>query len=321
MLDLIDRKIIYLLDKNARQSFSQIAKQLRIGRNVVLYRVNRLKEQGMIKGAFAEINNPSLGYFSFRVFLKIGNSTQKTENELLEFIEKNNSTMWLSRVIGKWDLDFVIMVKDISEFENFRKKLFLDYNSIIEFSSISLLTSITHFQKDYLMNENRKSGETLLKLDKKVDIDQKDLELLILLTKDAFINILDISKKLNLSINTVKKKIKFLEKSSVILGYRLFIDTHLLGYEHFKVHLSLRNYNESDIIRLKNWLSSNIAVIYLDNYINGEDFEIELHLKNEQEYLDFIEELKSEFSKIIKEYFMLKFYDVRVFRYLPIEKH
>ncbi len=319
-LDLIDRKLLYFLDLNARESLSSVAKRLKIGRNVALYRLNKLKESGIIKGAFAEINNTALGYFSFRIFLKIGNFSSSREKELLQFLTKKNELLWLSKVIGKWDIDLVIMYKSIQEFNFFEEELLLEFNDIIEEKQISILTSIFHFPRDYLISKERKnSNPTILKTDKKVEIDSKDEQLLVILTENAFINIVDISAKLKLSINTVKKKLKSLKNSGVILNYRLFIDTEELGYEYYKLHLSLKNYNKSDIQKLKSWLSSNANVIYIDHYINGEDFEIELHLKNESEYLSFYNELKNQFSNIIKGHFLLKFYDNMIYKYLPIK--
>ena len=47
-LDLKDRKILYELDKNSRQSFADIAKKVRLSKEVVQYRVKRLQDEGYI---------------------------------------------------------------------------------------------------------------------------------------------------------------------------------------------------------------------------------------------------------------------------------
>ncbi len=43
-LDLLDKKILYELDINARQTSTQLSKKLKRSRNVIEYRINRLKE-------------------------------------------------------------------------------------------------------------------------------------------------------------------------------------------------------------------------------------------------------------------------------------
>ena len=45
-----NKKILKLLDLDARQSNIQIAKKLRVSKNVVNYNINKLEEDGLIKG-------------------------------------------------------------------------------------------------------------------------------------------------------------------------------------------------------------------------------------------------------------------------------
>jgi len=319
-LDLTDRKILYNLDKNARQGIAALAKKLRIGKNVALYRINRMKKGGVIKGSFTEINNAALGYHSFRIFFKLGNTSTKSKEELYDFICENPNTLWFSRVLGKWDLDIMYMTKEIPEFEKFRREIFMKYNKLIEDSEISLLTRVYHYTRDYLINQDRKIiSPTLfdISISPTYKPDKVDEDLLKTLSQDATINIIDISNKLGISINTVKKRMKNLEDHKIILSYRLFIDSEKTGHEYFKLHISLRHYTEGDLNQIRQWLSQKNFVLYTDHHINGEDFEIELLLESESKYLEFVDELNSEFGKIIKDHFLLKFFDNRIYRYLP----
>jgi len=108
-LDAIDRKLLYELDQDSRKPLSQVAKKLRIGRNVLLYRLNRLKEEGIVRGTFTQINNFALGYYSFRIFIKLGNCSGEQEKNFVNEIKKEKNLLWLSRVLGKWDLDIIYM--------------------------------------------------------------------------------------------------------------------------------------------------------------------------------------------------------------------
>lgn len=222
--------------------------------------------------------------------------------------------------MGKWDLNPVFMTKNIKEFELFRKELFLRFNPIIEDSEISLLTDIYYYPKSYLLGDTRKERlTTVLSIlsETNYKADGQDEKLLSLLSQDATIPILDLSRKLKLSINTVKKRIKNLEKNKIILGYRLFIDPSKLGYEYYKLHVTLRNYNKNDLETLRVWLGNQSSVIYTDHHMNSQAFEIELHVKNEQEYIRFLKNLMENFSKIIKEHFYIKLYESQIYKYLP----
>lgn len=319
MLDLIDKKIIYELDLNSRQSISTLARKLRIGKNVALYRINNLKKSGIIKKSFAELNSFALGYLTFRIFIKTGNYNKNEEENLINFILSNKNITWFSRVIGKWDFDIWYMCKDISEFEDFRKNFLENFNSIIEENEISLLTQIYRYPKDFILDRKRERFKTEIFSIKspRTEIDEKDGKILRILSNDSSITLVALSKQLKLSINTIKKKLKNLEKTGVIQGYHLFLDPLKLGYEYYKLHVYLKDYHETDISKLRNWLEGKNFVIYTDHYINGADFEIELNLKNEKEYINFIQELGENFGNIIKEKFLIKFYETKIFKYLP----
>ena len=317
-IDKTDMKLLYELDQNCRQSLSSVAKKLRISRNRALYRLNRLKEKGIIKGTFTEINVLAMGYYSFRFFIRLGNCSKAAENRLIKFILSTRKLMWFFKVLGNWNLDIVYATKDIFEFEAFRKELMLRFNKIIAGTHTSILTQIYHYPKDYLIGRARRPGKRkILNPNMKPSLDEKDELLLRLLADKADTSILELAKKAGLSINTVKKRLRDMEKSDIILGYRLFIDTNKLGYNYYKLHLNLKNYAEDDVMRFRAFLESKNFVTYTDHYIQGEDYEIEMHLKGEKEYLAFLDELKENFGRIIGNQFVIKFYEELVYKYLP----
>ncbi len=318
-LDLLDKRILSELDNNSRESLNKIAKKLRVNRNVVLYRVERLKKFGIIRGYYTEINTLNLGLMSFRLFLKLSNYTKEQFEELNKYLENQKSIIWYFRVIGKWDLDLVFVSKDIFEFDKFKEELFLKFNSILEDSNISILTQINHLSKDYILDKKRKETELKLleKEDGFFDLDDKDVFLLKLLSNNANMSILDLKNELDLSINTINKRIRNLIKNKVIFGFRIFVDTKKLGYDYYKLHLNFRNYSKKDISEFNNYLISKNFIIYIDKYLGGCDLEIEMHLKSENYYIDFITNLKEKFGYMIKDSYLLKFYEEKIFRYLP----
>ena len=61
-LDLKDRKILYHLDLNSRQSFAQLGKKVGLHKDVVAYRVKKLQEKGIIENFFIIYDYLKLGY-------------------------------------------------------------------------------------------------------------------------------------------------------------------------------------------------------------------------------------------------------------------
>ncbi len=62
MVDDLDTKILQQLSKNARQSYRQIARKLRVSTGTVLTRIRRLEETGVIKGYTVLLDTEKLGY-------------------------------------------------------------------------------------------------------------------------------------------------------------------------------------------------------------------------------------------------------------------
>jgi Lrp/AsnC family leucine-responsive transcriptional regulator len=60
-VDLIDKKILYLLQSNARMSNANIAREIKLAPSVTLSRVRKLEEQGIITGYEARLNHHALG--------------------------------------------------------------------------------------------------------------------------------------------------------------------------------------------------------------------------------------------------------------------
>jgi DNA-binding Lrp family transcriptional regulator len=62
MVDDLDTKILQQLTRNARQSYRQIARKLRVSTGTVLTRIRRLEETGIIRGYTIMLDTEKLGY-------------------------------------------------------------------------------------------------------------------------------------------------------------------------------------------------------------------------------------------------------------------
>lgn len=69
-LDTYDRKILALLQENARMSFSEIGRRIHLTSPAIGGRVKRLEEAHVIEGYAARVNLRALGY-SFEAFIHV----------------------------------------------------------------------------------------------------------------------------------------------------------------------------------------------------------------------------------------------------------
>ena len=158
-LDLKDRKILYELDLNSRQSFSKIGKKVKLSKEVVNYRIKNLLKNKIIKNFFTILDVTKLGYHSFRIFLKFQNITSIKDEKIIDYLKKQSNVGWIVSVKGNWDVNFVVWHKDIYEFNEFWRKFLEKYKTNLNNYWISIITKLYHYRRAYLLNQKEDFSE------------------------------------------------------------------------------------------------------------------------------------------------------------------
>ncbi len=98
MNDLINEKIINVLLNNSRITINELSKQVNLSAPAVRERVNKLEDQGIIKGYTINIDYKELGYdVEILIELTIKNNRYK---DFKEFISKQDNVEFCYRVSG-----------------------------------------------------------------------------------------------------------------------------------------------------------------------------------------------------------------------------
>ena len=84
-LDVKDRKILYELDKDARQPLSKIAKKIGLSRESILYRLKKFFKQGIIRNYLSVINMAKLGFTHHKIYVKLHNITEIQEKQMIDY--------------------------------------------------------------------------------------------------------------------------------------------------------------------------------------------------------------------------------------------
>jgi len=101
-LDSKDKKILEVLQKNARLPVSKIAKQVKMPADSVKYRIKRLEKLGVIRFYhtvlnFALLRNPMSSYTFFSLFAMEENK----EKEFVNYLVSEPKIFWISKTSGK----------------------------------------------------------------------------------------------------------------------------------------------------------------------------------------------------------------------------
>jgi len=293
-LDLKDFKILKQLDENARSANSEIAKKVRLNKNTVNYKIKRMEEEGVIKGYYPVIDNSKLGYFSFRIYLKFFNLKPEDETEMIQWLKEKSCVGVIARIESGYDLAFMVWVKNIYEFEDFWTLFKEKFRKSFWREKVDVFSKVFYFKRDYLLEETNSRDYETVGERKTVSFDELDMKILLSLSKNARISVVELSEKLKTPPRTIAFRIAQLEKKKIIQGYRVEINLETINYEYYKINIILNDFY--DFKKVFSFCLNNSNIIYLDRTLSDLDFEIDAEVNGRKELLKLQDKIKSEFS-------------------------
>ena len=81
-LDLKDRKILYELDLDSRQSFRSLGKKVGLSKDMVASRIKKLQENGIIQGFYTIISPMGIGFIAIRFLINFQYTTPDKRKEI-----------------------------------------------------------------------------------------------------------------------------------------------------------------------------------------------------------------------------------------------
>ncbi|MEM0493396.1 MAG: winged helix-turn-helix transcriptional regulator [Candidatus Thermoplasmatota archaeon] len=317
-LDLKDRKILYELDLNARQSFDDIGKKVGLSKDSVAYRVKRMEDEGVIKYYWTAINTFRLGYNVFRIYINFQLLRSDIKNEIIKyFVDYKNSWAVIS-IKGEIDLAVIVWVKDVYEFYQFWEKTLERYGDYFDSSIISMLVYANAYEKSFLLPDIKKSDRLLYQTrcgGEPVEIDEIDYNLLNELAVNARVSFVELSKKLGCSSQTINYKINNLIKNGVIQAFRVYIDIYKLGLGKFVINIYLKDKKQKKL--LINYLKDIPNLEYIDISLGWADIQLELVLENTYRLNSILDDVFTKFPNAIKKQTLMLSENYHKERWLP----
>ena len=316
-LDSKDKQILLELDKNARITYSQLAKRVKVSKQVARYRVERLEKQEYIKGYYSIIDTSLLGYITFRVYLKWRSITPKLKKDILSWLHQQPSIWAIVNITGKWNLALGISVKNIHQFHEVWESILTNHLENIDQYDISIYSPIYHFTKSYLTGKRDKNPYRILGSKTEIIIDDMDLKILNLLAKNARMSLVNIAISLDISAELVSFRKKQLEKKGVIQGYRAMINVEKLGYHFFKCEIRLLRYK--NIKKILAFCHEHPNIYQVNKVIGGETLEIEFHVLSLNDMITILEQMEETFPNTIEKYEYITILGEEKMVYLPMK--
>jgi DNA-binding Lrp family transcriptional regulator len=317
-LDLKDKKMLFELDFNGRESYTQLAKKIRLSKQGTEYKLKSLISKKIIKGFYPVINVPKLGFHYCRLLLTLQNTDQEKIQEISNYLTQHKKVFWLFKMQGTYDFLIVIWAKSIIDFQSFTQELVDKYGEYIKKKIENIMTDVIHYQHRYLLNNTETKEIHIKETNERIELDALDKNILQELCSDARTSLVSISEKTKESAKVIGNRLKILEKKKLIEGYRPIVDHNRIGFTYYKVFLNLNKTAKDDINKLKSYIKNNPIVIYMIEGVSlPGDLDIEIMVASNKQLYEFIDGLRNTFPALVGEYQTVIFMDTLKVRYLP----
>ncbi|MFT5646022.1 MAG: Lrp/AsnC family leucine-responsive transcriptional regulator [Aureispira sp.] len=141
-MDETDKKILRLLQKNAKQNTKEIASQIKLTISPTFERIKKLEQQGVIKAYVAILDKTKIGK-SLMAYCQI--SLFKHSKELILNLKKEVAKfpeiIRCHHVSGNYDFLLEVVVKDMNEYQQF----------VVD--KLSIVDGISNIQSSFVMEE------------------------------------------------------------------------------------------------------------------------------------------------------------------------
>ncbi len=311
-LDLLDKKIMYELDLNARISARQLAKKLKKSKETVNFRINRLINNGFIKRFYTVFNTSKLGWYYIKVYVKFKNITPEKEIELFNYLQNQPHMAYLASIEGYYDCIFLIMVRNAQDMINMLNPFMKLYGEFIQQKDICTFLRAHRLTARYLFPGKEKKDLTYPIILEDYKLDYIDKKISYILSNQARMPLIEIAKKINVDHKIVKYRIKKLEKDNIILSYVTGPNFDKLGLQFIQLNIFLKDPTiKNSIIE---YFDSTNKCDFAAELLGKYDLTIELHIKDSEELKKIIDDFRVKFvnqyndydvSTVTKEYIML----------------
>ena len=320
LLDAKNRKILYELDKNARVTYTELARKVGVSKEVARYRHLALEKNGAIGKYFTIIDVSRIGYSNYKAFLKLQNASEKKERELAEYLKKNPNVAWSASCDGAFDVAFGMLAPNLEAYAEKLEDLDNRFGDVILQRDIAPIVRGEDFNRDYLVG--KRSGTeramTFGSVPKNVELDEVDGKILMSLGINARTPVSVLAHRADVSPDAAASRLRRLEKAGIIRNYILVLNNESLGQLHFKVMARLHAATREQRLALVEFCRSHPNIFYTVSRTFGPwEFEFDMEVPNVESFRSVMRNFKEAFADLLRDYSYIQIYRVNKYNFCP----
>jgi Lrp/AsnC family leucine-responsive transcriptional regulator len=302
-LDAKDRKILHELDRNCRQSNSEIGRKVRLSKEVVKYRIDRMLENGPIVKFYTLTNYFKLGIVKYKLYLRLRDVDSEKIEEIGMYFKDSKKTEWVVTCTGRWDMIIGFLVRNINEFDGEVQKMMNRFSRHIQEKAMTTTLYLAHHLREFLRDSDVAERERNIyhtSADRQAVVDETDLEILRTITNNGRMPVTEIAARLGMTAKVVQYRMRKMERESIILAYKAHLDPKSMGNIFCKAIFYLTSSTKRRLNEFVSYCSSLPEAVWPQRVIGAWDFELDFELGNYDRFQSILFDIKERFPDIIR---------------------
>ncbi len=317
-LDNLDKRIIAELDRNCRTSNSDIARRLRINKNVVSYRVKNLEQSGVIRGYYTIIDTYKLGYSSYRAYLKLQYADPEKQKEIMDYLVSVPSVWWAGSIQGHFNIAVLVWTRNQKGFVDFWAEFNSRYRDNIAEAAVSIYHGLEQYWLPFAKELAKgRADPDAIGVGELAGIDGTDAKLLKIIAANARMPLLEIAGLMGVTPAAVRYRLNQLIKRKIIVAFRVNVAMDKLGYTLYKVSFNLKDMAAYE--KMLQYARQTQNIYYVDKSIGWADCEIEIYASSPAEFYGTMDKIRARFADSIRDFDFFAFSKITKLLYVPAD--
>lgn len=313
-LDALDRKILFELDCNSRQSCSELARKVRQGRDRVEYRVERLVDLGYIRSFHAVVNIYKLGLTIYKTYFRLRNDRKRLQ-EFRAYLKASPLVYRVASNDGSWDLNVATVARSPREFAESHEAMVSKFEDLVLSYQMYTLIDVWRFRKGYFVGKGA-SGVLTGGEPERIALDRLEHEILKHVATNARIGFAELADRVKSTPGVVAHRLEQLEKKGVVAGYRIDVDHERLGMIHVKTQLTVMSAQPRVAKRFYEACQNEPHITYYIKQLGECPLEVEFEVESLSQFHDILDSLREQFDTYLQN-FRTMIINEETFKWVP----
>ncbi|HQT44521.1 MAG TPA: AsnC family transcriptional regulator [Candidatus Micrarchaeota archaeon] len=317
-LDIIDRHILEELSINSRMLATKLAKKNRLSKQALQYRMQRMESEGVVNAYITYVDWAKLGFIRCQMIIKHSPISDESYAKIMEKCRAEGA-VHITRCDGEWNMLVGYLARTHREIYEKSNRIRQAFGAHMLHWRTATIVDVSVKSMPSYFNE-KDSGMLIGTLGKEgalYNADEKDILILKALATDARAPYAKLAAATRLPPETVRFRMKRLEKEKAIMSYGVSINPELEGFNHFMVLVRFSNPDNKKIDELIKFLLSIPKTRRVARLVSTVDLMYEVRAKDEKEIRAIKDSVDAKFEDIIQAQNVLRMYGENLFAFFP----